>query len=228
MHPDARFDAKAPIEEKALTLIWRQTCNELKESLGDLAFDRWFLPLNLVRVSEEELVISAPNSIYSLWVEANFKADLNSVLGTYLKNFGPVKFEVAGQGTKADVATVKEVVSDAAWEQSIEEVPTPSASDMKAEIDKSKKKQKRSASAKPARGDDKSPQRHHECPDLERLRRLGASAGLNEAHLFENFVVSGTSRIAVAASDAVTTEPGKTYQPLFIHSGSGLGTSAEV
>ncbi|MDA7673418.1 hypothetical protein N8615_03400, partial [Verrucomicrobiales bacterium] len=67
MHPDARFDAKAPIEEKALTLIWRQSCNELKESIGDMAFDRWFVPLSLVRVTGEEVIISVPNSIYSLW-----------------------------------------------------------------------------------------------------------------------------------------------------------------
>lgn len=223
MHPDARFNAKAPIEEKALTLIWRQSCNELKESIGDLAFDRWFVPLSLVRVTGEEVIISVPNSIYSLWVETNYKADLNRVLGTYLKNFGPMKFEVTGQGGEADVAAVRDAVGETVWEKPIEEISTQAPADLKAEIDKSKKKGKKNGAVKTGSGNDKSPQRHHECPDLERLRRLGASAGLNEAHLFENFVVSGTSRIAVAASEAVTTEPGKTYQPLFIHSGSGLG-----
>jgi len=42
-------------------------------------------------------------------------------------------------------------------------------------------------------------------------------------HRFENFVTGSANRLAVAASRAVAEQPGLTYNPLFIYSGSGLG-----
>ncbi|HEX7938639.1 MAG TPA: DnaA/Hda family protein [Gemmatimonadaceae bacterium] len=42
-------------------------------------------------------------------------------------------------------------------------------------------------------------------------------------HKFENFITGSANRLAVAAAKAVAEQPGLTYNPLFIYSGSGLG-----
>jgi len=52
---------------------------------------------------------------------------------------------------------------------------------------------------------------------------LGRAAGLVEIFRFENFVPGENSELAWAASQAVSDQPGKTYQPLFFHSACGLG-----
>jgi len=46
---------------------------------------------------------------------------------------------------------------------------------------------------------------------------------VDSRHRFENFVTGSANRLAVAAARAVAEQPGLTYNPLFIYSGSGLG-----
>ena len=46
---------------------------------------------------------------------------------------------------------------------------------------------------------------------------------LNKNYTFENFVVGNGNRLAYAASYAIAKNPGKTYNPLYIYGGVGLG-----
>jgi chromosomal replication initiator protein len=46
---------------------------------------------------------------------------------------------------------------------------------------------------------------------------------LSPDYTFDNFVTGACNRLAQAASVAVAQQPGKTYNPLFIHGGVGLG-----
>ncbi|NNE90843.1 MAG: chromosomal replication initiator protein DnaA [Verrucomicrobiales bacterium] len=207
MHQEARFDAAEPIEEKALNLIWRQVSIDLSSAIGDQAYERWFSPLNLVRVTKDETLVSVPNSIYSIWVENNFKAELDNSLSHYLRNHGPVKYHQLAEEISED-----SMPADAEQSEFNLGVSKPGKD--------GDQKEKESSTRKSGR---RKKQGHHDCPDLEKLRRLGQKAGLNDQYLFDNFVIGDSNQMAAAASDAVSKMPGGRYQPLFIHSGSGLG-----
>lgn len=47
--------------------------------------------------------------------------------------------------------------------------------------------------------------------------------GLRADFIFENFAVSSTNQMAHAAAQAVTQNPGKAYNPLFLYGGVGVG-----
>lgn len=48
-------------------------------------------------------------------------------------------------------------------------------------------------------------------------------AGLHSKYRFENFAVSSTNNVAFAAAQAVSRNPGTSYNPLFLYGGVGVG-----
>ena len=59
--------------------------------------------------------------------------------------------------------------------------------------------------------------KHNKLADLSQI------SNLNPKYVFENFVVGGSNELAKAACYAVSQSLGKTYNPLFIYGGVGLG-----
>lgn len=55
------------------------------------------------------------------------------------------------------------------------------------------------------------------------LEDLYSKAGLNPKFTFETFAVSPTNNVAFAAAQAVSTDPGVSYNPLFFYGGVGVG-----
>lgn len=51
----------------------------------------------------------------------------------------------------------------------------------------------------------------------------GAATGMNSRNTFDSFVVGSNNQFAHSAAMAVAKSPAKTYNPLFVYGGSGLG-----
>ncbi len=65
---------------------------------------------------------------------------------------------------------------------------------------------------------------NHEAPmPVAPEPRRSGQLGLNPEYTFENFVVGPSNRMAEAAARAVVDQPGRAYNPLFVHGSVGLG-----
>lgn len=62
-----------------------------------------------------------------------------------------------------------------------------------------------------------------EKPDSTRITSRVIKAGLSPNFTFENYVMGSNNRLAYAIATAVAENPGKMYNPFFLHSGVGLG-----
>ena len=154
-----------------LESLWSQISSALRAELGDGVFERWFSTLRLAAVDAAGVTLVIPNSIYQVWIESNYGAQLQAALMTVFGGQRKVSFQVEN-GAPVEAASAVEA-------------ETPS-----------------------------------EAPETA---GVAGARGLNPHYVFDTFVVGANSEFAHAASLAVAKSPARTYNPLFIHGGVGLG-----
>ncbi|MBU3665426.1 MAG: chromosomal replication initiator protein DnaA [Chthoniobacterales bacterium] len=176
--PASKRDAGADVNNSAtageLDAVWEQVASALKAELGEGVYDRWFSSLQLTGLTSKALTLAIPNSIYQVWIESNYAAQVQAALLTVFGSRRAVEFVVDNCGSKTEpAAPASEASVAAAPESEIEEPPD--------------------------------------------------AKGLNPRYVFDTFVVGTNSEFAHAAALAVAKAPSRTYNPLFIHGGVGLG-----
>ena len=153
---------------------WAQISSALRVELGDGVFDRWFSTARLESLDAKALTLAVPNSIYQVWIDSNYAAQVQAALLSVLGGKRKLKFVVANGQTFAEA---------------------PVANGAAAEIE----------------------------VEAEAEEKARDAFGLNPRYVFDSFVVGSNSEFAHAASLAVAKSPSRTYNPLFIHGGVGLG-----
>lgn len=86
---DTRLDVSSGVEREACGTIWNCVAGVLRGRIGEGAFDRWFSHVSLDRIELEAVCLIAPNSMYQVWIEENFRNDLHFSLAQFLKNCPP-------------------------------------------------------------------------------------------------------------------------------------------
>lgn len=147
--------------------LWHKAQGYLKDRLGETVLETWIAPLKPVLRNGQELVLQAPDTFFSDWVE---------------KHYRPLLQEAVCLSGGENLTVYLEI--------------NPGAKDLP---------------DKPAE------------PSLSRVFEPQESSALSSRYTFENFVVGPSNRHAHAYSLAVAESPAKTYNPLFIYGGVGLG-----
>ncbi|MDG2122581.1 MAG: chromosomal replication initiator protein DnaA, partial [Verrucomicrobiales bacterium] len=185
-----------------LSETWDRVCDYVRKHVSKDTFQRWFSATELLEHAEGgRFLVSVPNQIYQFWIESNYLPTLKlaaaAVTGEEVE-FGFVTKRVKWRDPGEDEVAVNSVAA---------ELGRSGAAVAKVVAD---------GAGVPWPGEGaKSSERS--------IARRMEAGGLNDRYAFSSFVVGASNQFAHAASVQVGKCPAKTYNPLFIYGGVGLG-----
>lgn len=182
---------------------------KLRDEVRVEQFETWFRGFNLVQIKDGEILFSAPSGFVRDWLSRNYFDKIQEAVDVACKEVGepPLKIRITLDTSISVMA--------AASDQSVQNVVPDVFEDLG------------SGTRDTSGGDVQTPEGH--AANLPSVglsavsSRLLAETPLNRGYTFEQFVVGPSNQLSHAASLAVGQNPGRAYNPLFIHGNVGMG-----
>ena len=188
--------------------VWNDILNAVEKRLNRQSFDTWIRPLHFDGCDESNQILHlrAPNQIVMDWVSSNYSDVLDASLAEL--NLSTYQVDWAVDEDSADSSPVNNESRDS------------NAFDIEDKIETKTSKSNTSSLfslLEAAESDGLTPGATN-FVDIEPLEN-----SLNPKCSFQTFVVGSCNQFAHAAALAVAETPGKTYNPLYVYGGVGLG-----
>ena len=191
------------MQQDSYRQIWASIASAIKPQVSADTFQRWFAAIDLVRADEQEMTLRVPNTIHQLWIESNYMPMVQSAVMGVLGAPRQMRFVFAeNHDAPADGASAGPASTNGHAEVTV--LPAAERGVNGHEGRAVPAAEMAAASSNPETGD-------------------ASAAGMNPRNNFETFVVGQNNQYAQAASRAVSEAPAKTYNPLFLYGGVGLG-----
>jgi len=176
--------------------IWESVLSAVERRVNHESFTTWFRPIGFVELDGTVLRLNVPDRVFEDWI---------------LNNYWDVLEESLNEAGIADCSIAFEVASSSNGRN---DLPKPGASSEDLPV-KSKSSTPSVLQSKHFLSTSFSPP-HFADQDV-------TETPLNQKYTFETFVVGSSNQFAHAAALAVADSPSKTYNPLYIYGGVGLG-----
>lgn len=177
--------------------LWENVLRTIKTKLQGESFETWFHPIRFEGIDNARRLIRlrAPNQVVRDWVKVNYSHLMDQSFGELSLGGYSVDWVLPGESFNPVVQEIlnQESNNPGAAIQTTFKAPTSISSESVL-----------SAAAAPA-------------------KQFAFDPGLNSKYTFDSFVVGSCNQFAHAASQAVAESPGKTYNPLYLYGGVGLG-----
>lgn len=177
--------------------VWVGFLRSLRSKLSQESFNAWFQPLQFegLDTSERLLRLRAPSPVIRDWVNTNYSSVVE-------ESFDELK--LAGYLIGWTVEEIKALPANLPEKQKTDVFGPEPRSTAGPSFSESNTSLATSAALAPG-------------------QRPNSEPGLNSRYTYDSFVVGSCNQFAHAASAAVAEAPGKTYNPLYIYGGVGLG-----
>ena len=180
--------------------IWEEILSRVQAKVNRHSFYTWFKPTSFVADDGRTVTVRVPNALFKDWITKHYSGVIAEALDEVRRTEAQVNFVASGTAeAEAPVATTPRAA-------------TPPVS----------------ANAEPGTRNLELGTRNAELGTAVAEDTLGpvlptSSAGLNPRYTFDTFIVGSSNQFAHAACRAVAEAPSRSYNPLFIYGGVGLG-----
>jgi chromosomal replication initiator protein len=188
-----------------LQAIWQSIAEHISAQVSKDTYQRWFKAVTMTIADENEITLTVPNNIYQLWIESNYFALLQTSVASVLGGPRIIHFATATEPPAAPSPKPGAQHREAA-EMNQEEEPAVEE-DLIAEQSRIQK----------------AAESHRRSHTADAAHAQAIAGGMNPRNTFATFVVGANNQFAHAAALAVSQSPARTYNPLFIYGGVGLG-----
>lgn len=176
--------------------LWDNVLRSIKTKLQGESFETWFNPIQFEGIDQARRLVRlrAPNRDVRDWVKINYANLIDQSFG-----------ELSLSGYSVDwVLPDSNPIAAPAVSQQPEPTKSPDTNPAPATVSVGQSQSSAAVALAPA-------------------REVAFDPALNTKYTFDSFVVGSCNQFAHAASHAVAEAPGKTYNPLYLYGGVGLG-----
>jgi chromosomal replication initiator protein len=178
---------------------WEALLTALQKRVNHESYNTWFRPITFDRFDEKTIRVQVPDRVFEDWILNNYRDVLDDSLEEASLGGFEIQFEVclSPSGEMADPKGPSQ--ADHAPLLGSPPYASPPAVGTA-----------RAKSTGPA-------------PRPAHVVQEGTELPLNQRYTFESFVVGSSNQFAHAAALAVAEGPSRTYNPLYLYGGVGLG-----
>lgn len=189
--------------------IWNSILLAVEKRLNRQSFETWIRPIHFEGYDAvaHVLHLRAPNHVVKDWVSSNYSDVLNASLSELNLSDYQLDWTIEEETQNSTQATAKEIDDLRKLDLEGKEIPNSSRGNASSLF----------SLLEAAESDGLTPSATT-FVDIEPLEN-----SLNPKCSFQTFVVGSCNQFAHAAAQAVAEAPGKTYNPLYIYGGVGLG-----
>lgn len=179
--------------------IWEEILSRVQAKVNRHSFYTWFKPTSFVADDGATVTVRVPNALFKDWITKHYSGVIAEALDEVRRAEALVNFVASGT-PEADARPVP---------------PLPRSPEPRLNADPGTRTPEpgtRNPEPTGLSGDEPLP------PVMPT-----SSAGLNPRYTFDTFIVGSSNQFAHAACRAVAEAPSRSYNPLFIYGGVGLG-----
>ena len=210
--------------------LWTAALKRISRTIGQKSYRDWFEPTQLHSLDRDEVRVAVPNVLVKEWLERNFR----DVIEDVLVDLAAEAAEPASVPRKVrflaphDVDARNPSVADGSPATTPARPASTNGVRPTLVPDPEPPARLRPLRPRPARPARPEPPVRYDAaetsePAAQPPREIQVSAGLDPRYTFDNFIVGSCNQFAHAAARAVGDGPGRSYNPLFLYGGVGLG-----